>query len=485
MFAAVLMIFSDVAYSQVSGIIPSMADSVWTLENNSGFKVKIKGDKEGHFLIDLTKIKEGTYLFGDLEEIYLKPDYKFTIKFNEGKFHFEGKGSLENNLIQESKISLEKVFGNSGYGVSFGTLLTEPGIFIPQLNKYSENTKQLAKQSKNILFQQFLIEDAEFVKRYILYCYTRFYGLDSSKMAPLKKVLGIPIADRKADYKNMLAEAYQSQFSKKLLVDEKTDLNKIMYTAWDLNNEDLFKNSKYYRDMITYRMDYLVNLPENKTLKDSIKNEYLIKLRLVNNLIKNPYVNEYHNYIYSNGGINRTKDSVQVTDIYKSFIVKAKNPAYINDVEKSYQNFKGRATKSVAPDFNYPNEDGKMVSLKSLKGKYVYIDIWATWCVPCIAEIPALKKLEEQYRGKNIQFVSISVDNISDKMKWVNYVKENNLQGLQLMADNSINSAFMKTFAVSTIPRFLLIGPDGAIIDNDAKRPTDVELVKKLATFKL
>ena len=59
---------------------------------------------------------------------------------------------------------------------------------------------------------------------------------------------------------------------------------------------------------------------------------------------------------------------------------------------------------------DYENYKGGTTSLADLKGKYVYVDVWATWCGPCIAEIPSLKKLEKQYHGKNIQFVSLSVD---------------------------------------------------------------------------
>lgn len=67
---------------------------------------------------------------------------------------------------------------------------------------------------------------------------------------------------------------------------------------------------------------------------------------------------------------------------------------------------------------NFENIKGGTTSLKDLKGKYVYIDVWATWCGPCKAEIPHLKSLEEKYQGKNIVFVSISVDSKEDHDAW-------------------------------------------------------------------
>jgi thiol-disulfide isomerase/thioredoxin len=140
-------------------------------------------------------------------------------------------------------------------------------------------------------------------------------------------------------------------------------------------------------------------------------------------------------------------------------------------------------SKSPSPDFNYSNVDGKMVSLKELRGKYIYIDVWATWCAPCKAEIPFLTKVEEDYHGKNIHFVSLSVDGIKDKNKWISYVKEHQLQGIQVMADKDFSSDFIKKFNINSIPRFILIDPKGNIVDADAKRPSDPQLRKQLDTL--
>ncbi len=75
-----------------------------------------------------------------------------------------------------------------------------------------------------------------------------------------------------------------------------------------------------------------------------------------------------------------------------------------------------------APTFKYLDINGKEVSLSDLKGKYVYIDVWATWCGPCRYELPHLKELEKKMHGKKIVFVSISCD--KDKAAWEKMVKE-------------------------------------------------------------
>ncbi|HPW97410.1 MAG TPA: TlpA disulfide reductase family protein [Flavobacterium sp.] len=133
-----------------------------------------------------------------------------------------------------------------------------------------------------------------------------------------------------------------------------------------------------------------------------------------------------------------------------------------------------------SPNFVYENHAGGKTSLESLKGKYVYIDVWATWCGPCRAEIPSLKTLEESMQGKNIEFVSISVDVEKDYEKWKDFVKDKSLGGTQLIADNNWSSDFIKAFGINSIPRFILIDPTGKVVDADAKRPSNPKLKEQL-----
>jgi thiol-disulfide isomerase/thioredoxin len=142
-----------------------------------------------------------------------------------------------------------------------------------------------------------------------------------------------------------------------------------------------------------------------------------------------------------------------------------------------------KMNNSKAPNFDYENAAGGKTSLESLKGKYVYIDVWATWCGPCRAEIPSLKKVEQKYHGKNIEFVSISVDVEKDHDKWKNFVKEKQLGGTQLYADKNWLSDFIRTFNINSIPRFILIDPAGNVVDADAARPSDPRLQEQLSSL--
>ncbi|WP_298500304.1 TlpA disulfide reductase family protein [uncultured Algibacter sp.] len=147
----------------------------------------------------------------------------------------------------------------------------------------------------------------------------------------------------------------------------------------------------------------------------------------------------------------------------------------VNDKSEEASLFIGKA----APKFkNYENYSGGSTSLDDLKGKYVYIDLWATWCGPCKAEIPALKRVEKAYHGKNIAFVSISLDSANAHDAWRTMVEKKELTGIQLYAKG--DQKFARDFKVTSIPRFILIDPNGIVINDNAPRPSNKKLINLL-----
>ncbi len=132
---------------------------------------------------------------------------------------------------------------------------------------------------------------------------------------------------------------------------------------------------------------------------------------------------------------------------------------------------------SIIPNLNAQKQDSTIVSLHDLKGKLIYLDVWATWCAPCIEQMPYSKKLEEQFKDRNIEFVYLSVDR--DKEKWVKFIGDKALGGTQLKASD-VNVVYedLKLFGV---PRYLLIDENSRIIDAYAPRPSDEEIYELLA----
>ena len=136
---------------------------------------------------------------------------------------------------------------------------------------------------------------------------------------------------------------------------------------------------------------------------------------------------------------------------------------------------KNTAKGSPSPEFNnYENVQGGTNSLSDFKGKYVYIDVWATWCGPCKQQIPFLQSLEEEYHDKNIEFVSISIDQPNLKDTWKNMISNKNMSGVQLFANG--DQSFASAYQISGIPRFILIDPKGNIVEANAPRPSDKNL---------
>jgi len=137
----------------------------------------------------------------------------------------------------------------------------------------------------------------------------------------------------------------------------------------------------------------------------------------------------------------------------------------------------------LSPKFeNYMDVKGGKKSLDSFKGKYVYIDVWATWCRPCIQQIPYLQTLEKEYHNKNIEFVSISTDESrrsggsweAAEKKWRGFIKKKNMTGVQLWSGQDYS--FQQAYQINSIPRFILIDPEGKIVEANAARPSDPAL---------
>lgn len=147
---------------------------------------------------------------------------------------------------------------------------------------------------------------------------------------------------------------------------------------------------------------------------------------------------------------------------------------------------KALAKGNPSPEFNdYVNYAGGTSSLKDFRGSYVYIDVWATWCGPCKYEIPFLEKVEKKYHDKNIKFVSLSIDNKRDEQKWRDMIKAKNMGGIQLLADKDYNSQFIKDYFIYGIPRFILLDPEGKIVDYDAPRPSEEKLITLFASLNI
>lgn len=142
-----------------------------------------------------------------------------------------------------------------------------------------------------------------------------------------------------------------------------------------------------------------------------------------------------------------------------------------NTLLKHLKNLHYTTKGSPIPPVEFLDIDGNKVSLKQFEGDYIFIDLWASWCVPCIKEIPFLQKLESDYAEKNITFISLSLD--ENKNAWKKKVNELNLAGYQWeIGDSNLDNLLN----IRGIPHFLLYGPDGKLLMYQAPRPSSEEI---------
>ncbi|SMG43725.1 TlpA family protein disulfide reductase [Sphingobacterium psychroaquaticum] len=234
--------------------------------------------------------------------------------------------------------------------------------------------------------------------------------------------------------------------------------------------------------------DYYVNFNPDHFLKDDLL-KFPYGNRLLNQLIfrkvdlsKKPDLDQQLSVIpttalkgqYAINAMESTKsysDYLAQYEKYSAYLILPEQKERAKRVELKLVD-----TKSGAPiiDFSFEDTKGTKLSLSSLKGKMVLMDVWATWCGPCKAEEPHWEKLVEKYEGKNITFLGISVD--KDKDAWIKYNVDKKLKGLQVHAGPQ--NDLSKFYKITGIPRYLLIDKAGNIISVDSPRPSDPALIK-------
>lgn len=258
-----------------------------------------------------------------------------------------------------------------------------------------------------------------------------------------------------------------------------------------LHKLDTFKASdNYYKHLeeivefnpkllqLTEYKSFLLNAISALGVKGEKYNMFdLLKMQLsyVEANVKNPVVREYliytvtYNYVKSNG----IDDALLAIDAFRKYV---KEPEMVDKFTNLCELWKKIACGQPSPEFSAEDINGKIVQLNDLKGKFIYIDVWATWCGPCRKELPYLKKMEEQFRNKDIEFVSLSCD--KNKEAWKKMVVKENLKGFQLYLGNK--SDFMNEYQISGIPRFILLDKESKIISANMTRPSDEATINRL-----
>ena len=238
---------------------------------------------------------------------------------------------------------------------------------------------------------------------------------------------------------------------------------------YDFVSEVLFEDPEMLSlDDYTGFLQYLVHLRAIKGIRTYNPLVYAeTTIRYVADEIRDPQIREhlvnYYAYDYlKRNGIEQIRP---VADLFNRYVTDSSDIRKFRETQAVWAKV---ARGSLIPDFEFYDINDRKVSFSSLRGKYLYIDTWATWCKPCLAELPHLKKMEDSLKGRNIDFVSISVDR--DRDAWKKMVRDDKFEGVQW---HSPEREFSKDLMIVSIPRFILIDPEGKIVDVNMSRPSN------------
>jgi thiol-disulfide isomerase/thioredoxin len=402
-------------------------------------KIKLRAD---HTFLDTIRVKPGYYsIFDGTEQtqVYLKPGFVLNLSLNTKQFDetivYKGKGANENNFLAKKALA-EESFGILNYYGYYGKL--EEKAFLKLTDSLHDVMSNLVNQYKNEADKDFMLKESKALEFGRLYKWMNYESMHRF----LTDNKEFKVSPEFPDYVKYL----------------------------DLSDESLL-DVEFYTSLIE---GHLYDLTSKAIKGNDSADYYGIYLGFVATEIKSPVARELLAY---NVGKWRLSNVKKLDPVYTRLKTLISNESYMKEVDAKYAKLKKIQQGAVSPAFILNDINGKEVSLESLKGKLVYIDIWATWCLPCIKEIPALKALEEHYKGRDIQFVSICK---SDEIeRWRSMVKEKELGGIQLFAPDP-KMSFFEDYLVDGIPYFILLDKEGRIIKANAMRPSDEKLKEQI-----
>jgi peroxiredoxin len=167
----------------------------------------------------------------------------------------------------------------------------------------------------------------------------------------------------------------------------------------------------------------------------------------------------------------------QIEELFDSLDDRIKQTFDGKEFRKQIDRMNAVQIGKIAPDFSVRDTAGNRLSLDSLKGKYLLLDFWASWCGPCREENPYVVKAYQKFKAKNFEILGISLDDETTKEKWLKAIKEDQLTWLQVSDLKGWQSEVAELYHVRGIPQNFLLDPNGVIIATNLR---EEELLKTL-----
>lgn len=407
--------------------------------NDVTYKIDVESHGMGRLVFPLTKSTIGYLVIGKTEEkIYIEPDatLKLAVLMK----------PIKTKDIEFTQISITEFSGDCK----------------------SENEFMRSREVYNYISTKDLTGDMK----------SDFAKYEDLIAENIKK---IDAANLSSDFKRLeqIRQRYSSYESalKKILNKDNRDEFMAYLSSKNIENPSLLPIDEY-RSFLKSVVITLSLMDMNGRSGDFVATLNRKAFHAVNNF-KDPLIQEYlvDLYVASYIKMNGFADTKNLVDLYYQ---KVKDPKKIAKFKEACAVFEKLSTGNVCPPFTFKDVNDKTVTLNDFKGKYVYLDIWATWCGPCKAEIPNIKLLEQRYEGRNIIFVGLSIDRNKDIATWKRTVAEMKMGGCQLHFGE--NWDWLKNFMPYSmaVPRFILIDKDGKIIDANMTPPSNKKSIETI-----
>ena len=440
---------------------------VLTGPNRFNKDIEVKG---GLFALKLSA--DTGFFMLDRYSVYLEPGFDIQVILRDSSITFNGKGSTENQLYSDLSALIGKYLPFDGTNLSSRINEIQPHEFLARMDDYqSEALKKIGNSNVSGTFRTSQEEYIRNLVRYYLKYYDDNYGIDPEKR---KEFLSKADLNRKGIEKVTPAELMRlgnEMRVKRMSPAEHKEFQKMIWDNFDLNNGRLYKFSPSYRNLVDKRLSMLVK--DEQRISGTKKHEQEVRIEVAEKNISNKFIKEEMLYNATTALLKYRVGNLE--RVYNAYAQKSTDPENLINISKLYNSINNAKALKRSPDFVFSDMAGNMIRLSDFSDSYVYLDLWATWCAPCIKELPDLKKLAEKYKGQNIKIISISIDKEEDQQKLKDFVKTNDAPGIQLMA--SRESEFIKGFDIRSIPRYILLGPNGTVISEDAPRPSDIALI--------
>jgi len=258
---------------------------------------------------------------------------------------------------------------------------------------------------------------------------------------------------------------------------------------WDLAKSVPFNDSLL--DNEAYTSCLFSNLPDWYTWQYKFKSGSPDSTFAENDLFMNKYRRVEKEYtgktrsatlrILIAGRIESSKDASVVKPLMDEYLHKYGHQEDTRSLLEAYRVATSLTAGQTPPPFVLKDVNGKDVRLTDFAGKVIYMDFWASWCGPCRKQMKeGAPKLHKMFEGNNeIVFLYINMDEKVDLAKEA--ITQDNIEGIHLFSGGfQAHNETVKAFNISGIPRYLIIGKDGKIFDNNASRPSEDITVKYL-----